>query len=602
MDPKKVSKMNMRYGYYGIQFDLIKSGLQKAIRRGDFSAYRYAIEADCYKMIEKDRNGEKGKAKGNRTNLMNRLRIILVEDLFNWRAVLRCSKYFEEWEKYRKTDDFPGEDSRRLLSIIRELRSSKKIRLVSDLKVFYFRDSYREKLGEEYDYLFFQDEEDFESLLKNKNFNCLYLIHKNPEKTDEYWRLILKDDSLKENKNLKITILALKKLVNQLTKKHAEKYLYLISAVAFIILRDKIDWSDDEESIANLVSEECCRKTYEFHFEDPPRYSTGWLPENIVADKHTGRGRAKGAGDKLFIEEGSLVMNEDKIFYSDVLRKIYVLNKNSKNKKIGPLKNSKNVKSFKEVLDKLFDEGVSDNEVSEKDETESEKTKEITYKDLKTEYGFIYGQKVTASWKQKTYITKEWVYKGPYEGKRSEIPEIVVERSNKLLELEDSVLKSEIVFLGGKKFLRSKYIGAWPPHYKKDKLLPGDTEDSNIIIREETGIKQGYALIEDGSMNYKKLFYHFILRFIFGYGDSILQNYINNYGIDFEENRGKFPERLEEIGDIFTKRPPLKITKILDKKIVDLKGFLLKKLKLLGSSDLEKNEKKRLSLVLNLLS
>jgi len=47
----------------------------------------------------------------------------------------------------------------------------------------------------------------------------------------------------------------------------------------------------------------------------------GWLPENIVVDKHTMSGRAHGKTALDFAKEGSLVLNEDKTFYFSIFER-----------------------------------------------------------------------------------------------------------------------------------------------------------------------------------------------------------------------------------------------------------------------------------------
>ena len=123
-----LAHMTKRCTFHHLQFDWILSGLQKAIRRGLLNeAYAYAIEGDLYSLIEPN-----SQAKGNRTNLVNRLRIILVEDLFHWPTVLLVEPWFTQWEKNRHLPI----GRQYLLQIVQALVMAPKIRLLSDFKMF----------------------------------------------------------------------------------------------------------------------------------------------------------------------------------------------------------------------------------------------------------------------------------------------------------------------------------------------------------------------------------------------------------------------------------------------------------------------------------
>lgn len=163
----------------------------------------------------------------------------------------------------------------------------------------------------------------------------------------------------------------------------------------------------------------------------------------------------------------------------------------------------------------------------------------ITSDDLNAdEDGPIYGQKVTASWKPMTYLTHQWVYKGPYLGKRERIPASTVERYQKFRSYgDDAVIPQEIVYgPGNQLYLKSPNIGVkWPPMTEVDKVK--DTIVGRIVNRYSMGVYQGDELIKTGQINWEKFLYHFIVRYIINAGDAGSWNFINNFGIDYEEDR-----------------------------------------------------------------
>jgi hypothetical protein len=193
----------------------------------------------------------KGKSKGNRTNLVNRLRIILIEDLFSWCSILSTYPLFVTWENERK-----NETSRTsLLNIVKILTCDKKIRLLSDLKIYAFRDEYKKLFGNKYDEIFAENvkisndpKANFISLLKIKDPNCSYW-YKNID-NNELWKILMKlaNDEVNEvnennevdkndeknevnevstvNNNLLLTLKTIRMIQSQLTKNHRESYLF----------------------------------------------------------------------------------------------------------------------------------------------------------------------------------------------------------------------------------------------------------------------------------------------------------------------------------------------------------------------------------------
>jgi len=334
---RDLSHMNMRHSLNGIDFDIVKSGLQKSIRRCKLpEALSYAIEGDFFSVVEKD------KAKGNRTNLMNRIRIILVEDLFDWRVIMRVCPWFDSWIRTRKTN----QSRKYLLSIVRVLADAKKIRLTTDLKVFMFREAYRKSLGNKYDDIFNQWNDygksssalsRFSHLLGKGNPNCLYWYQQlvDSGSVDSIWASIL---NVAEHKNAKImkVLNALAELKEQLGKTHKEKFVYDMSAISLVLFNDRIDW-DSELDLPDLMSNDQTEQLYLDHWnrwtsENLPYGAAGWLPAEIVIDRHTGKGKRRGKTALDFATVGSVVVNEDKNFYFPVLREIYMEKKIAESK------------------------------------------------------------------------------------------------------------------------------------------------------------------------------------------------------------------------------------------------------------------------------
>ena len=330
IDPESrdISHINMARSLNNLEFDIIKSGLQKAIRRGNIdAASSYVIEGDFFSLVEKDR------AKGNRTNLTNRLRVTLVEDLFDWQVVMRVVPWFTIWSQTRNSD----KSWKYLLSIVRCLAWAKKIRLLSDLKVFMARELHRKALGDQYDDLFNQwnahglkkdNLSRFKYLLDQCNPNCLHwyqqLYEDNQEK--EIWLTIF-NVAEKKNAQLMPILNSVSDLKIQLGKTYRERNLYDMYGIALVLFHQRIDWKKSHD-LPGLMSDEEAANMYVEHWnkwtrDNLPEGEAGWLPSKIVIDKHTKKGRARGQTAMDFAEVGSVVVNEDHRYYFPILRKIY---------------------------------------------------------------------------------------------------------------------------------------------------------------------------------------------------------------------------------------------------------------------------------------
>ena len=336
VEEPSISHISKRISLNRLMFDVVKSGLQKAIRRGDEKALSmaYAIEGDLYSLVVTSGT------KGNRTNLANRLRIILVEDLFNARSIPVMEDLFTKWEHTRETLI----SRNYLVNIVHFMTQSKKIRLVSDLKVFMLREDHRRVLGTEYDDLFngWNDYPDpseqvnpldrYLYLLGIKNPNCLYWYQQLGQPINMWSHLIkLADISTHHPHEIKSLLKSLMMIQRQLPEKkvHDERYLYVMFATAIFLFEDLIDWNCPS---VEFLGETEVNRLYEEHRKtwtpsNLPYPNVGWLPEEVVVDKHTAKGLAHGKNSLDFATVGSMVNNQDSTFFFSRLREIYIKKK-----------------------------------------------------------------------------------------------------------------------------------------------------------------------------------------------------------------------------------------------------------------------------------
>lgn len=175
--------------------------------------------------------------------------------------------------------------------IIHALSNAKKIRLISDLKVFLIRELYRQSLGDKYDELFkgwnthgprHDPMSRFIYLLEMKNNNCFYWYQEMYLKgiDESVWETLL--NLAKHNTTLVRVIQALRSLQSQLSKNHKEKYLYTMCAIAMILFENRIEWtseaSEASEASEGLMSDQEAEQLFQDHLST-------WTPDNLPYGK-----------------------------------------------------------------------------------------------------------------------------------------------------------------------------------------------------------------------------------------------------------------------------------------------------------------------------
>lgn len=506
---------NKYYTVRGIKFSEAKSGLQKSIRRGLLDeALAYAVDMDSY---------PPGIQKANRTNLINRLKIIAVEDCFYPEIIPTLTEWFLKWHSSRET----ASSRRYLVSIVKALCEAPKLRLLSDYKLFVQPEEYRSHLGTKYD-----------SVIVSKKYSASKI--RGLDHTDKFVSFGSEYDSF------------LEQTFQTFPKTNKEKWLY--SLASFVYSRHTFG----EPIELKLQSQKAADCVYDS--VGTPPYKCGWLSPKIVCDVHTG---APKTAENLyrFAIEGAKVFNEREEYFDEKLRKIYIENKVNSDKNL----------TVPQLDKKPEEENFLQNP--------------------------LYAQKVTSGYKPFTFVTREKIYKGPMDSTKADK---IISLANKFAELGDSsVLIPEKIKVEGDYYISYENVGLdWNPkvEYTVVKTTPEGQIMGNIVDRKSIGVYQGSELIENGSMDYDLLFWHFCVRYILGRGDSGLWNYINNHGIDFDDARTKFGQpTIMEL--LFTKKQ--RQHSVLEKEIASRSSVLIKKLRKL---ELDGDDSDRRDELVNALS
>tara|TARA_Y100000590_G_scaffold381432_1_gene450594 strand:+ start:1237 stop:2328 length:1092 start_codon:yes stop_codon:yes gene_type:complete len=340
-----------------IDFDVLKSGLQKSIRRCQIrDALWYAVELDSYSIYGKE--GEK-----YRTNMINRIKVIMLEDCFNPKLVLTIGTWIRYWENCRKKE----KAKKVLLNIVYHLASSPKCRLLDEYNFYHKIDYIKKHFGEEFNDLFtsihewdkdtsniikFIKQEEhtnkdlvikasrFYYLINKKDPACFFWLHSLLEESTNSkrykrkgvewlaWELLFNLSNSKAsffNNFTKEQIYRKKmlKLLFYFRKTNIrEHHLFLHYAIHLFIQEDLICWSleynNDEiktEKINTLYAYNSNKKKF--------------VIKDYIYDRHTQIGRRMGRGFMHFCKISSVIKNPDPVFYNQRLRDLFIkLNKN----------------------------------------------------------------------------------------------------------------------------------------------------------------------------------------------------------------------------------------------------------------------------------
>lgn len=265
----------------GHPIDVLKSAMQKFARRGKTDKMiAIAMEFDMFKYL-----GTNPATKSIRTNCLNRLKIIMFEDVsFSQFYVFR--HVFEQLEKFEKRGRIEFECIERICTVISK---AKKLRLPSHLNHAF-------KCVAQIDKIYTKAE--FEDAIRAKTYSDgFWFIYQNPNKAEELLKERASDTPFESE-----IMLSLKEF-NRLkrTRKHGEMMIFLVVPWLWIMHKENLQ---DEVITEEDVNEEI------------PNYKDIDLTElpDYVFDMHTLEGCRKGKTREDFIINGSYVTNEDEEF------------------------------------------------------------------------------------------------------------------------------------------------------------------------------------------------------------------------------------------------------------------------------------------------
>lgn len=525
------TKLRNETSYNNYDISVLKSAIQKYCRRNELKKGIWClIELDLFSLVESssDKNISMA-AKRIRTNMINRMIVMMSEEISisTWWLPIKIYQLYENWTQNRNNDI--GKSY--LLKIYHYLCNSSKIRIISDYRSLYLLPTYYvdEKylsildkmkddicmkypniykktnemeiikyLKEKYDIKNFVNnfDKNIITLLENCDERIFYIfnkiIYKNHKLIKKLWMILYNfyTDTMRKN-----VIECLNNFYNKMT--HKEKPIYLYHAILLIIRRNDINWNTQPYDLL-YYDKDKVSKLYDYNL----KYNIIEL-EDYIYDVHTKYGGTDGL--MKFVNEGSLVVNEDKGLYNEEYRNIYI-----------ELKNIINITNFS---------------------SKSEHILEIDVKKLDTNLknkiiNAPHGQKLTSKNKKIVYILDNIVVKGPYKIKDTKFNNsikftIAFQILENELGLEDKyktclpwlyILKDKDNY-----YLVSKNIGDMSKmsyEYVDSKI------EKNVPVIKRGGFVHRISEIEENISNEIKIacLQHLYIRYLLGVGDSGTHN------------------------------------------------------------------------------
>ena len=340
-----MSKTQLRYrtcfssvSHSGYKLDILKSAVQKYLRRREFDKMVWCVAEiylfEVFKKTETDIRATKGII----SNLINRLIIMLDEEMLfvECERYLLIRKYIEEFEKKNRGDFMC------LYKICKILCESRMIRRNSDIRGYW--DPKRRKIEGIYDehttdegyFILFKDE--FEKK-NNKCFMWMFKIfngkkegqvkrYRRKENIYMIWEYLFTRKNIRENTILRK---CLEYRLNEFHKKNrSERFIFLTSAIDIAMYMDSSNFNGEgklfgkkEEKIGIMKNELDDRLNDAEIIKSVFNGYKKMKIDDYAIDMHTSAGRKMGKNKVDFIASGAVIVNEDEEYFVKEWRDCY---------------------------------------------------------------------------------------------------------------------------------------------------------------------------------------------------------------------------------------------------------------------------------------
>lgn len=333
----------------GYKLDILKSALQKYLRRREEEKMLWCL-SEIY-MFEKYSQNEQEKraSKGIITNLLNRLVIMMDEEML----FVEVNKYIKCMKWIKLFNEGNRENFELLVKVCKTMIGARLLRLNSDIYSYWWRGAGVYKVieieinnfeieKEDYEVcnqLFSKKERDCEAWEKERNAFIRFVnAFRDHDTSCYYWALVLFHSDTKgkcrfrrrdcvyiiweylfqviENDNRLKECLRLKLELFFVKTRH-EQHMWLSSAISIALNRKELDLQtkEAEEWDVNIDDDEI-----EKHFENREKMEI----DDYAIDMHCSQGRKMGKMKAEFALVGCVVINEDSEYYNKEWRDLYI--------------------------------------------------------------------------------------------------------------------------------------------------------------------------------------------------------------------------------------------------------------------------------------
>ena len=327
----------------GYKLDILKSALQKYLRRREVDKMLWCL-SEIY-LFKKYANSEAEKkaCKGIITNVMNRLIIMMDEEML----FAEVDKYMQCMKWIKLFDEGNREDFKLLVKVCKTMVGARLLRLNSDIYSYWWRGAgvYKVVKIEETEIeddvyeicnrLYSKEEEESEiwekertnvmrfiSTFRKSDTSCYYWAHamfnsdvkgksrfRRKDCVYIIWEYLF--EVIGSDERLKACLQM--KLEQFFVKTRLEKHIWLSSAITIVMNRDKLNIKKEEWNIE--VNDE----EVEGLFENREKMKI----DDYAIDMHCSEGRRMGKKKAEFAMVGCVVVNEDKEYYNEEWRNLY---------------------------------------------------------------------------------------------------------------------------------------------------------------------------------------------------------------------------------------------------------------------------------------
>jgi len=347
--------------YFDIPVDVLKSGLQKYLRRGEKEKMLWCMEELYLFGILGKTDAEKRTGKAIVSNLMNRLIVMMDEEMvfIEVERYLLMREYLENFEKSGR------EDIVYLRMICEILLESKLCRRNSYGRSYWCHRLEGNEMEEKSDSEYF---ENFRECFEKGEEGWAVWMFKilNGGKSDGkkrfrrseniymIWEYLFGLEKVKKNENLK-KVLGYK-LKEFFKKDRKERFIFLYSCVDICMYYNG-EWNNIRESYDKSVF--ILKNLYDIDEMDLESREKIEL-DDYVFDMHTSVGKKMGKNKEDFKKEGCLVLNENEEFLRKEWKDFYInfIGKSKENKKLEKkkLKENEKLEKKKRVVKKKKEE------------------------------------------------------------------------------------------------------------------------------------------------------------------------------------------------------------------------------------------------------